>query len=1111
MFLLRNILISLAAILFLSFNLPLLAQPDVDLGTGQLAFSRTLATVRGHQLSLPVNISYSSRITRHQRASWAGLGFTVDMPYIERTVRGYPDERSGSSELWGNGEYGEASYTGVKSLRDDLAPFNPAIDVPPRPTLMVDLYYYRKLFGNWHSTPRTETCPVPDHALPPRSSCFGSIPPMTCDLLDNCTQQDEYSLNLLPAGGGSIFFSNGELSSPIITPLRSWIIRCDTSGGNIESWTIIDESGTEYTFNACVRVFPGVQLADLAYYRTYENAKITYFQAGQAASRHMSTIIDKGHYEYSYVKRWYLTRMKSHDGDTLRITYDPKGDFSLSENPYITNINRYSYLDTIGWTPLNPSTPITQIDHVTQAVVKNKTEYYEATVSPSQITSALQRLVFGIGPLPANAPVSELGRDRLNSIALYDLASGALMEKDTFEYSEAGFIRPLVNGNPFTHLLALDRIKKKKAGSYKLLYEFGYTSGIGDDYFGTSGGMISSIRDLNGGVIHYGYNHGSCRALSNMQSVQYSLQNGAVVTGVTVEAGGGAPLVNYALTYSDGEMNYSPAFGTISTDGDVSTDINGVLGDIDYNEKWAAKFDVCLDEFPVHYGSVTVNVPGAGKSIHTFYTAWDSYRVPSQQDPNDSFSLKDDANEYNINDLYRYRPKTVYEYSGGNTQVKRTEYTYSANDLSIEGNNRYFKPQTFAQHYSFIINDSAMPYYSCLAYSDSLEFNNYHQFGLPEAEMAKLVDVKLTRVEEFRDSALKTTDNEYNAFGLLYKESVCGRKGDTLTTIRYYTGSDTAAYFHTKNLLSGVTYSQTGYKKDRVEWALSNGSYYPTRYLSWDGALWALNGENTRRNASGYLLESRTNAGSLPVTSVLRSDNFSPIGQVVNGKYLESAIYTCDYSANGGDTNYFDLANGWQRGGGILTSAAVHFSTKSVYVLNNFGPSRNFKIYPGKDYIMSAWVRPIVDSVLMWGDYRLIQNVDTTLPLDVGAFMCAFSGTPVRVKAPGDWQYIEARIHAATDITAAYWNAFPDKWCARVYVGTSPRGQAYIDDIRIYPADAQVTTTYYDSRNRVVCTVDANNHASYAEYDTWDRAVRTKNNAKKTVMEKAYKLSGDLP
>jgi len=66
---------------------------DVDLSTGQLRLSRTVAVAKGRQLALPLNLTYNSRVTKYDHASWLGLGFDLDVPYLERTVVGPPDDK----------------------------------------------------------------------------------------------------------------------------------------------------------------------------------------------------------------------------------------------------------------------------------------------------------------------------------------------------------------------------------------------------------------------------------------------------------------------------------------------------------------------------------------------------------------------------------------------------------------------------------------------------------------------------------------------------------------------------------------------------------------------------------------------------------------------------------------------------------------------------------------------------------------------------------------------------------------------------------------------------------------------------------------------------------
>lgn len=61
--------------------------------TGDLVLSENLVTVSCNSVALPVTLDYKSGIKLDQRASWAGLGFSLGLPYIERVAVGSADER----------------------------------------------------------------------------------------------------------------------------------------------------------------------------------------------------------------------------------------------------------------------------------------------------------------------------------------------------------------------------------------------------------------------------------------------------------------------------------------------------------------------------------------------------------------------------------------------------------------------------------------------------------------------------------------------------------------------------------------------------------------------------------------------------------------------------------------------------------------------------------------------------------------------------------------------------------------------------------------------------------------------------------------------------------
>ena len=63
----------------------------VDLFSGDFNYNIPLLDVGGY----PINLSYNSGVTMDQEASWAGLGWNVNLGTINRSVRGIPDDFKG--------------------------------------------------------------------------------------------------------------------------------------------------------------------------------------------------------------------------------------------------------------------------------------------------------------------------------------------------------------------------------------------------------------------------------------------------------------------------------------------------------------------------------------------------------------------------------------------------------------------------------------------------------------------------------------------------------------------------------------------------------------------------------------------------------------------------------------------------------------------------------------------------------------------------------------------------------------------------------------------------------------------------------------------------------
>ena len=94
-------------------------------------------------------------------------------------------------------------------------------------------------------------------------------------------------------------------------------------------------------------------------------------------------------------------------------------------------------------------------------------------------------------------------------------------------------------------------------------------------------------------------------------------------------------------------------------------------------------------------------------------------------------------------------------------------------------------------------------------------------------------------------------------------------------------------------------------------------------------------------------------------------------------------------------------------------------------------------------------------------------------------------------------------IPASADLRDHY----DDGWqFARLWIGT-PQGNGsggdghlYVDDIRVYPTDALVTTYYYDQDLGLPITfVDENDKARRFEYDVFGRLIAIRNSADELV------------
>jgi len=150
-------------------------------------------------------------------------------------------------------------------------------------------------------------------------------------------------------------------------------------------------------------------------------------------------------------------------------------------------------------------------------------------------------------------------------------------------------------------------------------------------------------------------------------------------------------------------------------------------------------------------------------------------------------------------------------------------------------------------------------------------------------------------------------------------------------------------------------------------------------------------------------------------------------------------------------------------------SGNAQFTVKAA---NNPVPPGQPRLLPltletGKTYVLSYWFRP----------------------QSTGGNQTTYSGIPAGMQAKSNiidgWQQLEGTVSVAS--------------------GSSKTIQlpanAYIDDIRIYPLDANMKAFVYNPRNqRLMATLDENNFATFYEYDQEGNLIRTKKETERGVM-----------
>jgi len=181
-------------------------------------------------------------------------------------------------------------------------------------------------------------------------------------------------------------------------------------------------------------------------------------------------------------------------------------------------------------------------------------------------------------------------------------------------------------------------------------------------------------------------------------------------------------------------------------------------------------------------------------------------------------------------------------------------------------------------------------------------------------------------------------------------------------------------------------------------------------------------------------------------TFIWNYNNSIPVAKVTNAAFNEVA-YTSFEADGQGNWSYNQNL--------VVADAAV--TGKRIYSLDANGMSFN-SLNSSKSYVISFWAKA--------GTPRVNVNYanGTTSVL-------VYDGTPPKLTI-GQWSYFEVGLSGAVSTSIVKWPQF---------------GATYIDEVRLYPADAQMVTYTFDPLIGMTSQCDPNNRVVYYEYDGLQR------------------------
>lgn len=259
----------------------------------------------------------------------------------------------------------------------------------------------------------------------------------------------------------------------------------------------------------------------------------------------------------------------------------------------------------------------------------------------------------------------------------------------------------------------------------------------------------------------------------------------------------------------------------------------------------------------------------------------------------------------------------------------------------------------------------------------------------------------------------------------------------------------------------------------------------------------------TAWNEHGTTYPSVTSASPWKMTSnITRYDRYShPIEEVGVDQTYTAALYGYDRAlpiAITSNSSYGSHSDGWPRGfsycgfeaisGGSFDGGWGHteeYSTEEAFTGqasakigtggggSQYGPTLDFAIQDGlannTSYIISCWVKTTSPS------FQIVANKNNSAN-------AVTKSTADAIAQVGDWKLIQFEYPHISGWSASDF--------LRVFPENNNSLPAYVDDIRVYPKEASMSTFAYDPLTwKVTSITDANNVSTYYEYDDMGRLI----------------------